>query len=214
MPAGGETLTSLAASWLSQFERALAETDGVLLETLFHPGSHWRDALALTWHIRTVSGLDAIVAELQAHVGSARPTGFRTDPDRTAPRYVTRAGTNAIEAIFRFETAEGQGSGVLRLTPDADDGNTQKAWTLLTALDDLIKGIRGTGRTIAAARQIVLTRFSGPQLAGPQGSRRPVCRPGSGRARGWRRPGRAFDRRTPHAFAGRYADRGPRAAHR
>ncbi len=139
MPAGGETLTSLAANWLSQFERALAETDGVLLERLFHADSHWRDVLALTWHIRTVSGLDAIVAELQAHAGRARPSGFRTDSDRTAARYVTRAGTNAIEAIFRFETAEGQGSGVLRLTPDAGDGNTLKAWTLLTALDE-IKG--------------------------------------------------------------------------
>jgi len=40
---------------------------------------------------------------------------------RTAPRQVTRAGTRAIEAIFRFETAEGRGSGVLRLIPDADD---------------------------------------------------------------------------------------------
>ena len=47
---------------------------------------------------------------------------FRIDPDRTAPRHVTRAGTSAIEAIFRFETAAGRGSGVLRLTPDASDG--------------------------------------------------------------------------------------------
>jgi putative flavoprotein involved in K+ transport len=50
---------------------------------------------------------------------------------------VTRAGTKAIEAIFTFETAEGRCSGVLRLLPDANDGNTLKAWTLLTALDEL-----------------------------------------------------------------------------
>ena len=49
---------------------------------------------------------------------------------------MTRAGTHAIEAIFRFETAEGRGNGVLRLTPDANDSNTPKAWTLLTALDE------------------------------------------------------------------------------
>ena len=61
------------------------------------------------------------------------------DPHRTAPRNVTRAGTNAIEAIFRFYTAEGRGSGVLRLTPDANDADKLKAWTLLTALDE-IKG--------------------------------------------------------------------------
>ena len=42
-----------------------------------------------------------------------------------------RAGTNAIEAIFKFETV-GRGSGIVRLIPDPDDGNRLKAWTLLT----------------------------------------------------------------------------------
>ena len=134
--------SSVAAdTWLAQFEEALAKPDEVLLHQLFHPDSYWRDVLALTWHIRTANGLDAILSELRAHVGRANPTDFRTDHHRTAPRYVTRAGTNAIEAIFRFETAEGYGSGVLRLTPDANDGNRLKAWTLLTALDE-IKGHR------------------------------------------------------------------------
>ncbi len=134
-----ETSETIANHWLARFERALAESDDILLETLFHPDSHWRDVLALTWHIRTVSGLDAILRALKAHVARANPSDFRTDPHRTAPRHVTRAGTNAFEAIFRFETDEGRGSGVLRLTPDASDGNTPKAWTLLTALDE-IKG--------------------------------------------------------------------------
>jgi len=124
-------------NWLAQFERALAEPDNVLLKTLFHADSHWRDVLALTWHIRTVSGLDAIVKELRAHVGRAQPAGFRTASHRTAPRHVTRAGSRAIEAIFQFETADGRGSGVLRLTPDAKHGNALKAWTLLTSLDEL-----------------------------------------------------------------------------
>src|ERR687891_1113224 len=139
MLARTETIATSADHWLAQFERALAEPDDVLLKTLFHPDSHWRDVLALTWHIKTVNGLDAIVRDLKAHVARAHPTGFRTDPHRTAPRDVMRAGTNAIEAIFKFETAEGRGSGVLRLTPDANDGNTLRAWTLLTALDE-IKG--------------------------------------------------------------------------
>jgi putative flavoprotein involved in K+ transport len=65
------------------------------------------------------------------------PRGFAVDPDRAPPRLVTRAGTQAIEAIFRFETAEGRGSGIFRLIPDAGDNNALKAWTLLTALDEL-----------------------------------------------------------------------------
>src|SRR5271166_1101771 len=134
-----ETIAPNAENWLEQFERALAEPDDVLLKTLFHSDSHWRDVLALTWQIRTVNGADAILRELKTHVGRARPSSFKIHPRRTAPRRVTRADTDATEAIFAFETAEGRGSGVLRLVPDADDGNAPKAWTLLTALDE-IKG--------------------------------------------------------------------------
>jgi hypothetical protein len=137
MLAREETIATIAANWLARFQKALAESDGVPLKSLFHAESYWRDVLALTWHIKTASGLDVILSELKAHVGRANPTNFRIDPDRTAPRLVTRAGTNAIEAIFRFETAEGRGYGVLRLTPDANGGSALKAWTLLTALEEL-----------------------------------------------------------------------------
>jgi len=139
MLARADTVATIAESWLAQFEAALAAPGRPRLERLFHADSHWRDVLALSWHIKTVSGSDAIVRELATHAGRARPTGFKIDLHRTAPRAVRRAGTDAIEAIFGFETAEGRGSGVLRLTPDADDGGTSKAWTLLTALDE-IKG--------------------------------------------------------------------------
>src|SRR3954464_10991405 len=136
--------------WLTQFERALADPDDVLLATLFHADSHWRDVLAVTWDIGTVSGLDAIVQALRAHVGRARPAGFRTAPHRTAPRQVTRAGASAIEAIFQFETADGRGSGVLRLTPDASHGTALKAWTLLTSLDELSGVGEQAGRSRSA----------------------------------------------------------------
>ncbi|HTO48690.1 MAG TPA: NAD(P)/FAD-dependent oxidoreductase [Burkholderiales bacterium] len=135
--AATEGIATAVDHWLAQFERALAGRDDSLLRSLFHADSHWRDVLALTWGIRTVSGLDPIVGELKAHAARTRPTGFARDPDRTAPRRVMRAGTAAIEAIFRFQTAEGRGSGVLRLTPTAQDRDTLKAWTLLTALDEI-----------------------------------------------------------------------------
>jgi len=134
-----DTVATIAESWLAQFGQALAAPGRARLKTLFHPDSLWRDVLALTWHIKTVNGSDAILRELATHADRARPTGFKIDPHRTAPRNVTRAGTDAIEAIFGFETSEGRGSGVLRLTGDANDSNAFKAWTLLTALDE-IKG--------------------------------------------------------------------------
>ena len=111
---------SLAAdNWLAQFEDALAKPDEGLLKTLFLPESYWRDVLALSWNIQTLNGADAILSELKIHARRAAPSGFAIDPDRRAPRKVMRAGTNAIEAIFKFETAVGRGSGIIRLIPDA-----------------------------------------------------------------------------------------------
>ena len=130
-------IATLVATWLSQFESALARNDGSALAKLFLPESYWRDVLALTWRIGTADGAEDIVLELQASAARTHPARFKIDPDRTPPRSVTRAGTAAIEAIFSFETAAGRGSGVLRLSPDAS--GTPKAWTLLTALEE-IKG--------------------------------------------------------------------------
>src|SRR5262249_15655018 len=125
---------ALAQDWLRQFEQALM-SDPASLKALFHADSYWRDVLALTWRITTICGASDIGRELRTHASRARPAGFRIDPDRTPPRLVTRAGIEAVEVIFAFDTAEGRGSGVLRLTSDDDD--PPRAWTLLTVLDDL-----------------------------------------------------------------------------
>ena len=132
-----EDISIATENWLAQFESALATSDENLLKRLFHPNSHWRDVLALSWNIQTINGADAILSELKAHAGHAKPADFAIDPDRAAPRKVTRAGTSTIEAIFKFETAQGRGNGILRLIPDGDDGGILKAWTLLTALEEL-----------------------------------------------------------------------------
>jgi putative flavoprotein involved in K+ transport len=132
-----EDISIATENWLAQFESALATSDENLLKRLFHPNSHWRDVLALSWNIQTINGADAILSELKAHAGHTKPADFAIDPDRAAPRKVTRAGTSTIEAIFKFETAQGRGNGILRLIPDSDDGGILKAWTLLTALEEL-----------------------------------------------------------------------------
>jgi len=124
-----EALFPTVSRWLAEFEKALAAGDASLGE-LFLPDSHWRDLLAFTWRVQTVSGAAKILAALkQAGAGA---TGFEIDRQRTPPRRVTRAGTSVIEAIFRFETTCGRGIGVVRLIPES-----ARAWTLLTALDEL-----------------------------------------------------------------------------
>ena len=104
MLARTDTVATIAESWLAQLEAALAGPGRARLKELFQPDSHWRDVLALSWRIMTVGGADTIVRELATHAGRAGPTGFRLDRQRAAPRKVTRAGTDAIEAIFGFET--------------------------------------------------------------------------------------------------------------
>jgi thioredoxin reductase len=125
-------------TWLAQFERALTESDMASLSQLFVRDSYWRDVLAFDWRIRTITGADHILHELQENAAQSRPTAFKIAGDRTPPRRVKRAGAETIEAIFRFETANGRGSGVVRLDPQSGKA-LNKAWTLLTALDE-IKG--------------------------------------------------------------------------
>ncbi|MEI9925066.1 MAG: NAD(P)/FAD-dependent oxidoreductase [Bradyrhizobium sp.] len=153
---------SIAAEhWLAQFETALTEPDPALLKTLFHPDSFWRDVLALSWNIQTINGAEPILHELKARAAHAAPRDFKIAPGRAAPRRVTRAGTGAIEAIFTFETAQGRGSGILRLIPDANDSHKLKAWTLLTALDEL----KGFEELLGSARprgQSYSRDFRGP----------------------------------------------------
>lgn len=149
MPPAPITATAHVEQWLARLELALAAPGDAPLAALFHAGSHWRDLLALTWDIKTFNGLHDIRGELWDHAGRAKPAGFKIDLDRTPPRHVTRAGAKAIEAIFKFETAQGRCNGVVRLTqvasgpaserPAIDPGESAalKAWTLLTALDEI-----------------------------------------------------------------------------
>jgi cation diffusion facilitator CzcD-associated flavoprotein CzcO len=130
-----DELADAAQTWLTHFESALACRDAAALRGLFHPDSHWRDVLALTWGLTTFSGTDAIVEALVAHAG-AKAAGFRLAATRTPPRLVKRAGSETIEAIFDFETPIGHGAGVLRLVGSSPKAET-KAWTLLTALEEL-----------------------------------------------------------------------------
>jgi putative flavoprotein involved in K+ transport len=146
--------------WLLAFEAALA-TEGAALDHLFHADSYWRDVLALNWNLQTINGAPGILAELRRSAPHATPANFLIDPDRAAPRRVTRAGTSCIEAIFKFETRLGRGHGILRLIGDQHDGNRLKAWTLLTALEEL-KGFEEALERTRPRGQAYSRDFRGP----------------------------------------------------
>src|SRR5215510_6832356 len=138
------TISAVVENWLADFEKALAAPGDPDLRALFPPDCHWRDVLALTWTIQTFGGRDAVVSALKGCATRARPKGFRIAENRTPPRRVTRAGTVTIEAILEFETDGGWCNGVVRLI---EDGAAPKAWTLLTALDQIKDHEEQFGRT-------------------------------------------------------------------
>jgi putative flavoprotein involved in K+ transport len=131
-----DSLPIIVENWLAQFEKTVV-ADVNSLRELFHVDCYWRDVLALTWSIATVEGRDAVVSGLNERARKAQPRNFRIAEGRTPPRNVMRAGTDAVEAIFSFETIDGVGSGVVRLIAEANDRNSFRAWTLLTTLDEI-----------------------------------------------------------------------------
>src|SRR5579872_5361000 len=126
-----------AQIWLDTFAATLKTQDTVAAAALFLPDGFWRDVLAFTWNIQTAAGRTAIAATLLDTLARAQPQNFRIPPARTPPRWVRRAGTDAIETLFAFETALGSANGVLRLTPDPQAPSRLRAWTLITALHEL-----------------------------------------------------------------------------
>jgi len=125
--------------WLLLFEQALSSASFETLRELFHEDCHWRDLLAVTWGVKTVSGLRNILALIESFTPDTRPYGFQITQDHAAPRAVARAGVEVIEAIFCFETRVGRCFGVIRLTPPTSNTDQLKAWSLLTKLEE-IKG--------------------------------------------------------------------------
>lgn len=154
-------IAASAQGWLDELEHTLGTPDPAALDRLFLSDSFWRDVLALSWNLQTLAGRDTIAQELTTLAPKAAPANFAIAPNRAAPRWVSRAGSNTIEAIFSFETAIGRGSGIVRLVPDAADGDRLKAWTLLTALDEL-KGFEEQLGTSRPRGQAYSRDFRGP----------------------------------------------------
>ena len=124
-----------AQRWLASFETALQSQDSAAAAKLFLPNGLWRDVLAFTWTIETMSGRPAIEAKLRQTLARTNPGNFRIPSTRTPPRWLQRAGTETLETLFEFETTFGPGNGVLRLVPDAQ--GRLHAWTLNTNQHEL-----------------------------------------------------------------------------
>ncbi len=120
-----------ARTWVAAFNQALGGGDKTALTSLFAADCHWRNLCGLSWNIFTRSGREAICDTLLRDSRDANARDFSVASDLLAPRRVTVAGQEVIEAIFRFVSDNGAGLGVMRLLPD----DHPRAWTISTLLD-------------------------------------------------------------------------------
>jgi putative flavoprotein involved in K+ transport len=114
-----------AEAWLADFEVALAARDAERAAGLFAATSFWRDLVAFTWNLTTVENRDGVTDLLRHTMDSTDATNFCITEGEEPEE-----ADGVVTAWFRFETAVGRGSGLLRL-------NDEGAWTFLTTLDEL-----------------------------------------------------------------------------
>jgi cation diffusion facilitator CzcD-associated flavoprotein CzcO len=137
--------------WLSHFNRTIIAGEPAAGDStsLFLDDSYWRDALALTWQLDTISGKADIMARLRHTAKKTGLSDLAIDATASPPQWVTRAGIDAIEAFVTFNTDHAHCRGIVRLRPVTDpdmtpSGDTTQsrpnwcAWTFFTAIESLI----------------------------------------------------------------------------
>ena len=101
--------------WLTEFASALKRSDIDAATAMFDEECYWRDLVAFTWNIVTLESRSAIAEMLKTRLSDVKPESFEL---------------SGRPGWFAFETAQGRGTGHVRLK----DG---KAWTFFTALMEL-----------------------------------------------------------------------------
>ncbi len=127
----------VVGDWLKGLNAALEAKDTAAVSALFRSDCDWRDIVALTWTIETVSDREPVARRLVEAATATEAHGFTIDPEREPPRDVERAGEACVEAILAFTTKVGRGAGIVRLKRSDCRAASTVAWTLMTALNGL-----------------------------------------------------------------------------
>ena len=95
-----------AATWLADFEAALAARDAESAADLFAPTSFWRDLVAFTWSLTTVENRDGVTDLLRATSESPDARDFRLTEGEEPEE-----ADGVVTAYFTSETRSGAGRG-------------------------------------------------------------------------------------------------------
>lgn len=115
--------TQRLTTWLSDFEKALVESDANGVASMFAEEGFWRDFVSFTWNLKTLESREQIRDMVEATVSKTRPSNWQLQGEATE-------GNGIVEGWITFETAAGTGEGHIRL-------NDEGCWTLLTTLKSL-----------------------------------------------------------------------------
>jgi hypothetical protein len=132
-PADDESVSRIAAQWLTDLSGAIELSAPERIAALFRADGSWRDILALTGDIRSFSGASGLADAATLCVQTVIPGSITVRHD-WPPAAVRRAGHTVIEVLFEFKTAIGTGDGVVRLIPES---GSARAWTFMLSLRSL-----------------------------------------------------------------------------
>ena len=135
----------VANEWIAAFNCQLrtAFKSSESSSALFFAKSFWRDALGLTWNLKTVMGRKKIIDALRDNSVRVGFSDIVLDHTASPPQWVKRAGTDTLEVFIKFETRDANGRGIVRLCPEkntavgASEKRQWRAWTFFTSIDSL-----------------------------------------------------------------------------
>ena len=117
-------LIGLCQKWTTHFNTALKDPNPMRrLTKLFLENSYWRDAVALTGTLETQEGGEQISKKLCELVLQNQIGEISLDENASRPQIVSRSGIDVLEAFIKFETANANCRGIVRLCPIADRDN-------------------------------------------------------------------------------------------
>jgi len=142
------TPRELAHTWVVSFNDALMSGDVKTVRGLFADESYWRNLLGLGWDLRTSSPGNVVAERL---VEASRMLGvcdMQLSEQRLAVTEATLANVAVIQAVLTFQTNAGRGIGVVRLMQSEQSAAPARAWTLMTALEELATEDKGTNNEV------------------------------------------------------------------
>ncbi|RDH29913.1 monooxygenase [Aspergillus welwitschiae] len=137
----GDEATTQARGVLQVFNNALANGDVNALESCFYADqAYWKDQLALTWHLRTISTPRTIAASL-LETANLRNVSGGVEIDGAAVFLPATPVLQFIDCplIFKTQSPSGLCRGKMMLLPVVTDGQriAWKIWILSTILERL-----------------------------------------------------------------------------